>query len=88
LAAEPARGLAYLRSAAEQTLYPPVAAQAAVTLGQIYERGLGLVVTPNRAEAVKFYRLALQRGGANPQLQNHVSQLERQLSIDLKMGKK
>lgn len=87
VAADPTRGLAYLRSAAEQTHYAPVAAQAALALGQAYERGVGTVVTPNRAEAVKFYRLALQRGGPNPQLQNHLTQLERQLSIDLKMGK-
>lgn len=84
--AEPVRGLEFLKKAAEQELYAPVAAQAAFALGRILEQGVPPVAA-NRAEAVRHYRRALELGGENPQLRAHVHELERRLSMELKGGK-
>lgn len=110
LTADPVRGVAWLKKVLDQQRFvPAVAAQAAVTLGQFYERsatapaatgpanakgvanapasgssGGNRVVVEDMREALKYYRLALQLGGANPQLSNHIQQLERSLAMSVK----
>lgn len=74
---DPARGVSYLRKAAEQFYVPQVAAQASLLLGQIYERGAGAGVPASKGDAVNYYRQAL-KAGPNPQLKAHVDQLEQQ----------
>ncbi len=113
LGIDPARGIAYLMKVLDQPFVPQLAAQAAVTLGQVYERGAtapghapqsgddpylkemakalstasevsSVVVIADKNEALKYYRRALQLGGANAQLSAHIQQLERSLGSGAK----
>lgn len=78
------RGIAYLKKAAEQTVYVPVAAQAALLLGQIYERGLPPAGKPDYMEAIQFYRRARELGGPNPQLDKHINGISSKASLQMK----
>lgn len=78
------RGLAYLRKASEQSVYAPVAAQASILLGQIYERGLPPAGKPDYMEAIQFYRRARELGGPNAQLDKHISEIGSKASLQMK----
>ena len=78
------RGVGYLKKAAEQSVYAPVAAQAALVLGQVYEQGLPPAGKPNYMEAVKFYRRARELSGPNPQLDKRISEISGKASLQMK----
>lgn len=88
LAADPKRGLALLETAAEQNWQVPVALQALVLLGQVYESGQVPGIPRTLTKALENFDRAAKLDPGNAQLQQHLNVLRQQHSFEMKMGGK
>jgi TPR repeat protein len=85
LPAAPQRAISYLKRALEQEYAGAVALQAAVLLGQVYEGGQIVGVKADLLEAVRAYERATKLDPKNTQLLNHYHNVQRRLSVEVKM---
>ncbi len=88
LAADPKRGVALLEKAAAQDWQSPVAIQALVLLGQVYESGQVAGIARNLTKALENFDRAAKLDPRNAQLQQHLNVLRQQHSLEMKMGGK
>ncbi len=85
LSADPARAVGYLERAMKQNYAAPVALQAAVLLGQVYESGQIAGVKTDLDAAVEAFKRATELDPRNTKLLEHYHELTRRMSMEMKM---
>jgi TPR repeat protein len=85
LPADPQRAIGYLKRVMANDYAGPVALQAAVLLGQVYESGQIAGIKADLGAAVEAYGRATKFDPRNTKLLNHYHEVQRRMSQEMKM---
>lgn len=86
LPADPQRAVGYLKRAMANNYAGPVALQAAVLLGQIYESGQISGIKADLGAAVEAYERATKLDPRNTKLLNHSHEVQRRMAQQMKIS--